>query len=140
MVYTVVLKTNSFSHVFGFLSMTTATCSSPHDEDQTHRERAKTPQRIHEAIGNGPTSRPFRDEATALPSSSALHESSSAIAAGGYDSGKSQTPVGNFGTLTQLRHGDECSASDCRVLITGCGRSGTHFLTEQLAGAGMSER
>lgn len=42
-----------------------------------------------------------------------------------------------FETLTRLRDG-ECRASDCRVLITGCGRSGTHFLAEQFERAGAS--
>ena len=40
-----------------------------------------------------------------------------------------------FQTVTPIRDG-ECHAADCRVLITGCGRSGTHFLAEQLAAAG----
>lgn len=41
-------------------------------------------------------------------------------------------------SVTRLRDG-ECIAKDCRVLITGCGRSGTHFFAEQLAGAGISK-
>lgn len=43
----------------------------------------------------------------------------------------------SFQTLTRLRDG-QCEVSDCRVLITGCGRSGTHFLTEQFEGAGAN--
>lgn len=38
--------------------------------------------------------------------------------------------------LTPLK-GTKCFKKDCRVLITGCGRSGTHFLAQQLADAGM---
>ena len=38
-------------------------------------------------------------------------------------------------TLTRLR-GGQCEVSDCRVLISGCGRSGTHFLAEQFGNAG----
>ena len=43
----------------------------------------------------------------------------------------------SFRTLTWLREG-QCEVSDCRVLITGSGRSGTHFLTEQFQGAGAT--
>lgn len=53
------------------------------------------------------------------------------------DGGESSRGIG-FQTVTRLR-GGECGASDCRVLITGCGRSGTHFLAEQLASAGEPE-
>lgn len=42
-------------------------------------------------------------------------------------------------SVTRLRD-DECIAKDCRVLMTGCGRSGTHFVAEQLANAGTSKR
>lgn len=44
--------------------------------------------------------------------------------------------VAGTNSVTRLREG-ECTAKDCRVLMTGCGRSGTHFIAEQLADAGM---
>lgn len=132
----VVVIAESFTPQFPSLS------SWPHAEDYKNRNRTESYEEVisgnHRTIGME-TLRPFAEETSVLPSSSAPHESSSVIAAEGSDPGKSQTSVGNFGTLTRLRHG-ECAASDCRVLITGCGRSGTHFLAEQLAGGGMHER
>lgn len=46
---------------------------------------------------------------------------------------------GTIHTLTRLREG-ECTVKDCRVLITGCGRSGTHYLSRELMRAGMQHR
>lgn len=54
------------------------------------------------------------------------------------DKGKTSGKPGVAGmtSVTLLREG-ECTAKDCRVLMTGCGRSGTHFIAEQLADAGI---
>lgn len=72
--------------------------------------------------------------------SSQLVAAATTAAAAGSAGGVSSAAEGskdlrNFHTVTTLRSG-KCGALDCRVLITGCGRSGTHFLAEQLAGAG----
>lgn len=43
-----------------------------------------------------------------------------------------------FRTLERLKDG-ECGVKDCRVLMTGCGRSGTHFVAEKLIEAGKEQ-
>ncbi|CAM9312950.1 unnamed protein product [Discosporangium mesarthrocarpum] len=43
---------------------------------------------------------------------------------------------GTYRTLTVVREGS-CVSRDCRVLITGCGRSGTHFVAEQFMSSGI---
>lgn len=42
---------------------------------------------------------------------------------------------GSFRTLTRVNDG-ACLKKDCRMLVTGCGRSGTHFVAEILSQAG----